>query len=163
MMTSVIKDALTMFINSNLNRYSTCCRTAHKKDLADKKTLREHTTLSKNKEKKKERGREENQKKHVITRRNLTQDKQLTKHAQKLITAFTKRMSMNWILNRYACPGDEPRCKSLAITTKEEEKRNTYVHTTYLVYARLRLRDQASGRINGNHNCSIICGTIALD
>jgi len=31
----------------------------------------------------------------VITRRNLTQGKQLTKHAQKFITAFMKRMSMS--------------------------------------------------------------------
>lgn len=59
-------------------------------------TLREHTTLSKKKEKKREEkntteGRD-------CTRRNLTQDKQLTKHAQKLITAFMEHMSMiGWV------------------------------------------------------------------
>lgn len=78
--------------------------------------------------------------KNVITRRNLTQGKQLTKHAQKLITAFMKTYVDDWILNEYACPGDEPRCESIAITdklvtTKEEVKtkcmyiRHTWVYT----------------------------------
>lgn len=93
-MTSVIKDALTMFINSNLNCYSTCCRTAHKEDLADKKTLREHTTLSKNKEKKR-RGKEI--RKNVITRRNLTQDKATDETCPKINYGIHETYVDDWI------------------------------------------------------------------
>lgn len=54
----------------------------------------------------------------IYTSVNLTQDKQLTKHAQKLITAFTKRMSMiDIILDEYV------RVLSLATEPRSESQR----------------------------------------
>lgn len=95
-------------INSNLNRYSTCRRTARKKrSRRQKDTTR--TLLRSRREKgekvqneKEEEGGERKRKLKDAGKKtrdytrcvDLTQDKQLTKHAQKLITAFTKRMSM---------------------------------------------------------------------
>lgn len=102
--------------------------------------------------------------KNVITRRNLTQGKQLTKHAQKLITAFMKTYVDDWILNEYACPGDEPGCESIAITdklvtTKEEVKTKCmYIRHTWVYIRTTATAKSGIGRWTKIINCSIICG-----
>lgn len=82
---------------------------------------RRESTNEKNEEEKeneKWKNRKTQEKNVIYTSLNLTQDKQLTKHAQKLITAFTKRMSMiDIILDEYV------RVLSLATEPRSESQR----------------------------------------